>query len=102
MKYHSFLSNTTALNTPTQYPYDVLQFAVSDGSDALPLHLKSIFPLSHEANAQKRFQPILKRIPAGRWGAPDKHKRLVVYLASDAARYMYRAIISIDACSLIR
>lgn len=43
-----------------------------------------------------RSQAILARIPAGRWGEPDDIKGIVVFLASDAARYLYGAIIPVD------
>jgi len=43
-----------------------------------------------------RSETILKRIPAGRWGTPDDLKGAVVFLASEAARYMHGAIIPID------
>ena len=43
-----------------------------------------------------RSEAILKRIPAGRWGMPDDLKGAVVFLASEAARYMHGAVIPID------
>lgn len=43
-----------------------------------------------------RYESILKRIPAGRWGNPDDLKGAVVFLASEAARYMHGAIIPVD------
>ncbi|MCB9079817.1 MAG: SDR family oxidoreductase [Anaerolineaceae bacterium] len=36
------------------------------------------------------------RIPAGRWGTPDDLKGVVVFLASDAVRYMHGAIVPTD------
>jgi len=45
---------------------------------------------------QVRYESILKRIPAGRWGTPDDLKGAVVFLASEAARYMHGAIIPVD------
>lgn len=39
---------------------------------------------------------ILARIPAGRWGVPDDLKGIVVFLSSDASRYIHGAIIPID------
>lgn len=43
-----------------------------------------------------RSEGILKRIPAGRWGTPEDLKGAVVFLASDAARYLHGAIIPVD------
>ncbi|MEP6984643.1 MAG: 2-dehydro-3-deoxy-D-gluconate 5-dehydrogenase KduD [Chloroflexota bacterium] len=45
---------------------------------------------------QVRSESILKRIPAGRWGTPDDLKGAVVFLASEAARYMHGAIVPVD------
>ena len=49
-----------------------------------------------------RAQAILDRIPAGRWGTPDDLKGAVVFLASDAARYLHGAIVPIDGGWLTR
>lgn len=43
-----------------------------------------------------RNPAILSRIPAGRWGDPDDFKGPVVFLASDAARYLHGAILTVD------
>jgi 2-deoxy-D-gluconate 3-dehydrogenase len=43
-----------------------------------------------------RNAQILARIPAGRWGEPDDFKGAVVYLASDAARYVHGTILTVD------
>lgn len=43
-----------------------------------------------------RSKAILDRIPAGDWGDPEDLKGAVVYLASDAARYVHGAILPID------
>ncbi|MBA3943307.1 MAG: 2-dehydro-3-deoxy-D-gluconate 5-dehydrogenase KduD [Herpetosiphonaceae bacterium] len=43
-----------------------------------------------------RSQTMLTRIPAGRWGEPDDLKGTVVFLASEAARYLHGAIIPVD------
>jgi 2-deoxy-D-gluconate 3-dehydrogenase len=50
-------------------------------------------PLRADAD---RSQSILARIPAGRWGKPDDLKGIVVFLASEAASYLYGAIIPVD------
>jgi 2-deoxy-D-gluconate 3-dehydrogenase len=49
-----------------------------------------------------RAQSILERIPAGRWGTPDDLKGAVVFLASDAARYLHGAIVPVDGGWLAR
>jgi 2-dehydro-3-deoxy-D-gluconate 5-dehydrogenase len=43
-----------------------------------------------------RSQQILARIPAGRWGQPDDFKGPVVFLASDASRYVHGEILVVD------
>lgn len=43
-----------------------------------------------------RSPAILSRIPAGRWGDPDDFKGPVVFLASEAARYMHGTIVTVD------
>jgi 2-deoxy-D-gluconate 3-dehydrogenase len=45
---------------------------------------------------QARSQSILGRIPAGRWGEPDDFKGPIVFLASDAARYVHGTILTVD------
>lgn len=49
-----------------------------------------------------REQQILARIPAGRWGEPEDLGGAVVFLASDAARYVHGAIIPVDGGWLAR
>jgi 2-dehydro-3-deoxy-D-gluconate 5-dehydrogenase len=49
-----------------------------------------------------RAQSILARIPIGRWGTPEDLKGTVVFLASDAARYLYGAIVPVDGGWLTR
>lgn len=44
----------------------------------------------------ERSQQILARIPAGRWGQPDDFKGPVVFLASEAARYVHGEILVVD------
>ena len=47
-------------------------------------------------NDAERSKSILSRIPAGRWGEPDDFKGAVVYLASDAAKYVHGEILTVD------
>jgi 2-dehydro-3-deoxy-D-gluconate 5-dehydrogenase len=49
-----------------------------------------------------RAESILTRIPAGRWGTPDDLQGAVVFLASEAARYMHGAIVPVDGGWLTR
>jgi 2-deoxy-D-gluconate 3-dehydrogenase len=50
----------------------------------------------------KRAAEILGRIPAGRWGTPEDCRGTVVFLASDAARYINGAVIPVDGGWLAR
>ena len=45
---------------------------------------------------EERQKGILARIPAARWGRPEDFKGVVVFLASDASRYVSGEIINID------
>jgi 2-deoxy-D-gluconate 3-dehydrogenase len=47
-------------------------------------------------NDPVRSEQILTRIPQGRWGTPDDMKGAVVFLCSDAARYVNGAILTVD------
>jgi 2-deoxy-D-gluconate 3-dehydrogenase len=47
-------------------------------------------------NDPVRYQQILDRIPAGRWGDPDDLKGAVVYLASRASDYVSGMLLTID------
>ncbi|HXR74048.1 2-dehydro-3-deoxy-D-gluconate 5-dehydrogenase KduD [Actinocrinis sp.] len=49
-----------------------------------------------------RAASILERIPAGRWGAPEDVMGAVVFLASDAARYVHGAVLPVDGGWLAR
>ncbi|MCB0213299.1 MAG: 2-dehydro-3-deoxy-D-gluconate 5-dehydrogenase KduD [Anaerolineae bacterium] len=51
---------------------------------------------------EERSASILGRIPAGRWGTPDDLKGIVVFMASDAARYLHGAIVPVDGGWLAR
>jgi 2-deoxy-D-gluconate 3-dehydrogenase len=50
----------------------------------------------------ERSRSILERIPAGRWGEPGDLAGAVVFLASDAARYVHGAVIPVDGGWLAR
>jgi 2-deoxy-D-gluconate 3-dehydrogenase len=43
-----------------------------------------------------RNKSILDRIPAGRWGEPDDFKGAIVYLASNASKYVNGTILTVD------
>ena len=43
-----------------------------------------------------RYGQISERIPAGRWGVPEDFKGSVVFLASDASKYMHGHILAVD------
>jgi len=47
-------------------------------------------------NDPERSKSILDRIPAGRWGEADDFKGAVVFLASDAAKYVHGTILTVD------
>ena len=51
---------------------------------------------------EKRSADILARIPAARWGEPEDLQGMVVFLASDAARYVNGAVIPVDGGWLAR
>lgn len=50
----------------------------------------------------KRYNEILERIPAGRWGIPDDLKGATVFLASDASKYINGFTIAVDGGWLAR
>ena len=43
-----------------------------------------------------RYKQILDRIPAGRWGETEDFKGAVVYLASNASRYVHGTVLIVD------
>jgi 2-deoxy-D-gluconate 3-dehydrogenase len=43
-----------------------------------------------------RSAELLARVPAGRWGHPDEIANPVVFLASDAARFVHGSILTVD------
>ncbi|WP_431801468.1 SDR family oxidoreductase [Halobacillus andaensis] len=47
-------------------------------------------------NDDTRNQQILDRIPAARWGDPEDFKGSVVFLASDASKYVHGHILTVD------
>jgi 2-deoxy-D-gluconate 3-dehydrogenase len=47
-------------------------------------------------NDPDRSKSILARIPAGRWGEPDDFKGPVVFLASEASRYVHGTVLTVD------
>ncbi len=49
-----------------------------------------------------RNPAIIARIPAGDWGEPEELKGIVVFLASEASRYMHGAIVPVDGGWLAR
>ena len=51
---------------------------------------------------EHRSAEIMGRIPAARWGLPEDLRGIVVFLASDAARYVNGAIIPVDGGWLAR
>ncbi|MFY1635008.1 2-dehydro-3-deoxy-D-gluconate 5-dehydrogenase KduD [Solwaraspora sp. WMMB335] len=56
-------------------------------------------PLRADAD---RERAIRERIPAGRWGTPQDLTGAVVFLASDAARYVHGAVLAVDGGWLAR
>jgi 2-dehydro-3-deoxy-D-gluconate 5-dehydrogenase len=47
-------------------------------------------------NDAARYESILGRIPAGRWGDPDDFRGPIVFLASDASRYVHGTTLMVD------
>jgi 2-deoxy-D-gluconate 3-dehydrogenase len=43
-----------------------------------------------------RYQEMLDRIPAGRWGTPDDLAATFVYLCSPASAYMTGQVVTVD------
>ncbi len=50
----------------------------------------------------QRSAAILDRVPAGRWGTPEDLMGAVVFLASDAARYVHGIVLAVDGGWLAR
>ncbi len=56
-----------------------------------------VTPLSRALFAAEPVSaPILRRIPAGRWGAAEEVADAIVFLSSDAARYITGACLPVD------
>jgi len=53
-------------------------------------------------NDKERYEAILERIPAGRWGKPSDLEGPVVFLASDASNYLNGTTIPVDGGWLAR
>ena len=51
---------------------------------------------------EARERSIAERIPAARWGTPDDLAGALVFLASDAARYVHGVILPVDGGWLVR
>ena len=47
-------------------------------------------------NDKERYESILTRIPAGRWGNPEDFAGPAVFLASGAADYLHGSIVTVD------
>jgi 2-deoxy-D-gluconate 3-dehydrogenase len=43
-----------------------------------------------------RYEEILARIPAGRWGSPEDLAGAFVYLCSPAGRYVNGTVLTVD------
>ena len=64
----------------------------------MQLHRATFGPITLQAlqDNEVRYNAILERIPAGRWGDIDDFKGPVVFLASDASSYVSGEIITVD------
>jgi 2-deoxy-D-gluconate 3-dehydrogenase len=69
--------------------YDIQVNAIAPGY----IETDNTAPLRADA---RRSAEILGRIPAGRWGRPEDLQGAVVYLASDASRYVTGSLLVID------
>lgn len=76
---------------------------------SLGINVNAIAPgyFATEVTAAIRTDPersaaLLARIPAGRWGEPDDLQGAVVFLASEASRYVHGTILPVDGGWLAR
>ena len=76
---------------------------------ALNINVNAIAPgyFATDVTAAIRTDPdraatVLARIPANRWGEPDDLKGAIVFLASDASRYVHGTILAVDGGWLAR
>lgn len=53
-------------------------------------------------DSKEKYDEIIKRIPAGKWGSPNELKGTAVYLASSASDYVNGVIIPVDGGFLTR
>jgi 2-deoxy-D-gluconate 3-dehydrogenase len=59
--------------------------------------------LTHDlVNDTERYNTILERTPAGRWGVPEDLKGVTVFLASDASSFVTGTMIPVDGGWLAR
>jgi 2-dehydro-3-deoxy-D-gluconate 5-dehydrogenase len=66
-----------------------------------PGYMATDLAAAHLANPE-RYQAILARIPAGRWGEPEDVKGAVLFLASNASNYLHGAVLPVDGGWLAR
>jgi 2-deoxy-D-gluconate 3-dehydrogenase len=76
-------------------PYNINVNAIAPGYMAT----RNTAPLREDP---VRSKEILGRIPAGRWGTPDDLKGAVVFLASDASKYIHGFTLAVDGGWLAR
>ena len=60
-----------------------------------PGYFQTEFTRAHRDDPE-RFQAMLARIPAGRWGVPDDLAGAVVFLASRASSYVTGSVLTVD------
>ena len=63
------------------------------------VHTKNTASLTQDPS---RYEAILQRIPAGRWGEPDDIGWTAAFLCSPAAAYINGAVINVDGGWLAR
>ena len=60
-----------------------------------PGYFQTEFTQAHRDDPEK-FQAMLARIPAGRWGVPDDLAGAVTFLASEASSYVTGSVLTVD------